>query len=152
VLPEDDANRQLANGFRLEVNFTRDRRMQVLQPAGGWREVIDRFKLDHVVGMNRYPNRSMVLLIDFDGQEDRREFLNEGIPDHLKDRVFILGSKSEPEALKAELGTYEQIGRRLAQDCRDDSYANWGHELLRHNSNELDRLRTQVRPILFDVM
>ena len=33
VLPEDDANRQLARGFELELST---RQFQVLQPAGGW--------------------------------------------------------------------------------------------------------------------
>ncbi len=31
VLPEDGANRQLAKGFHLEVDWTRQRQMQVLE-------------------------------------------------------------------------------------------------------------------------
>jgi len=42
VLPEDDANRQLANGFQLDV-FLATRRMQILEEAGGWQEVLNRF-------------------------------------------------------------------------------------------------------------
>jgi hypothetical protein len=48
VLPEDDANRQLANGFFAEVDWNRQRQMQVLPPAGGWIEVLNRFKLTYI--------------------------------------------------------------------------------------------------------
>jgi len=70
VLPEDRANSQLANGFLLDEALM-TRRIQVLEEAGGWTEVLDRFTLDHIGGMDAYPERVMVLLIDFDGQEDR---------------------------------------------------------------------------------
>lgn len=35
VLPEDDANRQMANGFILDPNLN-ERVIQVLPPVGGW--------------------------------------------------------------------------------------------------------------------
>jgi hypothetical protein len=63
--------------------------------------------------------------------------------------VFILGTLTEPEALKRDLGSYETIGLALAQDCRDETDTTWGHDLLRHNAGELERLRETVRPILF---
>ena len=91
----------------------------------------------------------MVLLIDFDGKEDRLEEAKAGIPGHLTDRVFVLGAWTEPEALKADLGSYETIGLALAKDCREGTDTTWGHDLLRHNATELDRLRKHVRPILF---
>jgi hypothetical protein len=71
------------------------------------------------------------------------------IPERLADRVFILGALSEPEALKANLGSYETIGLKMARDCREETNTTWGHDLLRHNASELDRLRERVRPILF---
>jgi hypothetical protein len=67
----------------------------------------------------------------------------------LRDRVFILGARSEPEALKPDLGSYETIGRALAKDCHEGTDATWGHDLLLHNAIEIDRLRQHVRPILF---
>ena len=92
----------------------------------------------------------MVLLIDFDNDETRLQDSKAGIPQDLSDRVFILGSRSNPEALKqAGLGSYEIIGSALAQDCRHETNAIWEHELLRHNTGELDRLREHIRPILF---
>jgi len=94
--------------------------------------------------------RFMVLLIDFDNKQERLQEVKSQIPGHLTDRVFVLGTSSEPEALKtAGLGTYETIGKAMAEDCRQETSTIWGHELLRHNAGELARLRHQVRPILF---
>ena len=149
VLPEDDANHQLANGFLLEVDSTRQRRIQVLPVAGGWNEVLNRFQVDHVNNIARCPHRFMVLLIDFDNDEDRLEAAKGAIPQNLTQRVFVLGALSEPEALKNALGSYETIGSALARDCREDTDTTWGHALLRHNATELDRLRQHVRPFLF---
>jgi hypothetical protein len=149
VLPEDDANRQLANGFLLDQSIS-TRRIQVLPVAGGWRKVLDSFGSDHIREMDRYSTRFMVLLIDFDGHEDRLAYAKNVIPEHLIDRVFILGVLTEPEDLKRDgLGSYETIGRTLAQDCRVDADTTWGHHLLQHNAGEIDRLRDRVRPILF---
>ena len=91
----------------------------------------------------------MVLLMDFDRKQERLGKAKAVIPDRLTDRVFVLGVWSEPEDLKPELGSYETIGSKLAADCRNETDTIWEHNLLRHNANELDRLRTQVRSILF---
>ena len=149
VLPEDDANRQLANGFLMEVPSTSSRQIQVLPEVGGWNEVLHHFASDHVAKMDANPNRFMVLLIDFDLDEERLSRAKERIPTHLIDRVFILGAWSEPEALRGDLGSYETIGRKLATECREDTDATWAHDLLSHNVSELHRLREHVRPILF---
>lgn len=148
VLPEDRANSQLANGFLLDEALV-PRKMQVLEEAGGWAEVLKRFRSDHVRGMDACPGRFMVLLIDFDGQEDRLDRARAVIPDHLKDRVFVLGAWTEPEALRAALGDYETIGKALAKDCREGTDTTWEHNLLRHNASEIGRLRERVRRILF---
>ena len=92
----------------------------------------------------------MVLLIDLDGIERRLGEAKAKIPEHLTDRVFILGALTSPEALKqADLGSYEVIGSDMAKDCREGTDNIWGHQLLQHNASELDRLRERVRPILF---
>ncbi len=148
VLPEDDANRQLANGFLLHPSISTQ--IQVLEVAGGWLKVLDCFKSDHVRDLAKYPGRTMVLLIDFDGQQDRLDQAKAVIPQNLKDRVFVLGVWTEPEALRAILGSYEKIGRAVAEDCREETAAIWGHELLRHNAGEMKRLLQKVRPILFE--
>jgi hypothetical protein len=146
VLPEDDANRQLANGFILEFDT---RQIQTLSVAGGWKNVLQDFKSSHAGGLEKYPERLIVLLIDFDGRDDRRDEVRGDIPSHLKDRVFILGAWTEPEDLKrANLGSYENIGKALAQDCRRDTNTTWGHNLLRHNADEIARFCERARSIL----
>jgi hypothetical protein len=152
VLPEDDANRQVANGFLLDP-FLLARQIYVLEEAGGWHLVLERFCSIYAAEMDRCQHRFMVLLIDFDNQNDRLDKARTKIPDHLMDRVFILGAWSEPEALKMALGcSFESIGLRMAQDCREGTDATWGHQLLRHNAAEIGRLREHVCPVLFPIL
>jgi len=146
MFPEDDANRQVANGFVLVFPT---RQIQILPEAGGWAQVRDRFISSHVSGMEMHPDRLMVLLIDFDGNAHRLRDVQARIPENLRHRVFVLGAWTEPEALRqAGLGSYETIGRALGEDCLRESNTTWGHELLRHNADELERLLPHIRPIL----
>jgi hypothetical protein len=132
VLPEDDADRQLANGFLNELDLRVLRRVQVLEEAGGWIEVLNRFNSDEAPGMDRYTNGIMVLLIDFDGQKGRLNDARRRIPERFRDRIFVLGAWTNPEALRtAGLGSYETIGRAPARDCREETAQVWGHDLLR---------------------
>ena len=149
VLPEDDANLQLAIEFQAQVDLNRQRQMYVLDVADGWTRVLDLFKSVHIAEMDRHPARFMVLLLDFDGKANRLDKVKSVIPEHLTDRVFVLGAWSEPEGLRKEFGSYETVGKALAEDCREGTDATWGHQLLQHNANELGRLREHVRPILF---
>lgn len=149
VIPEDDANNDLLNGFLLECPT---RQIRAPEVAGGWRKVLENFQTTHLGEMERNQFRLIVLLIDFDGRPDRLERAKEVIPDNLNDRVFVLGVWTEPEKLKSALSGYslEDIGGALAKDCRDQSDKTWSHELLRHNAPELERLRERARPILFN--
>ena len=160
ILPEDDANRELANGFSIGLNETVARRIQVLPVAGGWINVLDKFLSNHVKGMQQFHNRFMILLIDFDRDVGRLEFATNRIPQSLRERVFILGSVDEPQQLikagcyKAEdlkrVGSkLEAIGYAMARACREETAEIWDHELLCNNAAELTRLKQFVRPILF---
>lgn len=150
MLPEDDANRQLANGFLLQIDGRVQHCMRILPVAGGWIEVLAVFLSDHVALMERWPSRFMILLIDLDGNANRVPEALERIPEHLRNRVFILGVWSEPERLRAAVNkSLERIGSELAADCRDESDENWEHNLLKHNAPELERLRRELRPLLF---
>jgi len=66
VLPEDDANRQLANGFSQHVSV-RLRSMQVLPVTRGCFKAWDRLIDDHVKHLRTYPHRRLLVLVDFDG-------------------------------------------------------------------------------------
>lgn len=149
VLPEDDANRQIANGFLLEASLRADK-IQILPVAGGWNTLLERFKSDYDFSLQKYPHRYMVLLIDFDGKVNRLELVKARIPESLRNRVFVLGALNEPEYLrKAGLGSYEAIGMALAKDCCENTDTIWNHNLLKHNAVELARLRACIRHILF---
>ena len=148
LLPEDDANRRLANGFCLSLPESTN--IQILPFADGWIKVLYGFEKDHIRAMQKNRFRCLVLLIDFDNHVERLEYAKSRIPPDLADRVFILGILNEPEDLKrAGLGKPEEIGSALAKDCREDTNRVWDHAQLRHNASELVRLREHVRPILF---
>ena len=149
ILPEDDANRELVVGFLLDISLSRYT-IDFLEVAGGWVKVLDRFESYEVSGMRKYPKRFMILLLDFDNDAKRLGLAKGRIPQDLAERVFILGSLSDPESLRrAGLGKPEEIGLALAKDCREGKNVVWGHALLRHNAGEVERLREHVRPILF---
>ncbi len=150
VLPEDSANSEIANGFLLNPNLN-ERLIQVLPFARGWMTVVDKFTDDHVSKMRLYPERMIVLLIDFDEQEGRLDFVSAKIPSDLKDRVFVLGVLSEPEQLKSDIKKgFEEIGEALATDCSDNTDKLWSHDLLKHNKIELERMIVTVKPFLFN--
>lgn len=150
VLPEDDANRQMANGFLLDPSI-KPRNIQVLPPARGWGKVLDSFVKEHVAKLRTYPGRHLVLLIDFDEHmEERQQRFRESIPEDLQDRVFLLGTQSEPEPLRKKCGDkLENIGKKLATECFHNKTELWRHPLLAHNAKERTRLNEKVRSILF---
>lgn len=149
VLPEDDANRQVANGFLTHYSLN-GRVIQVLPPAGGWPSVREQFKEDYVAVIRRYPLGYIILMVDFDTQEDRLEEMCKVVPDDLKDRVFVIGVWSEPEKLRSALGLpFEKIGFKLAGECQANTIEMWQHELLAHNTAELQRMPSDIRNMLF---
>ena len=149
VLAEDDANRQIVNGFLLELND--NRAVKVLELPGGWKKTVEEFTKTYASEMRQLPERRMVLLIDFDDDENRLSYVKSQIPDDLQARVFVLGVLSEPENLRTDSKkTFEEIGEALAKDCSDNTNELWGHSLLKHNKGELDRMASSVKPFLFN--
>lgn len=139
VLPEDDANRQLANGFELSLDTSQ---VQVLDVAGGWGHARDKLLDVHTKEMRRFPHRFFILMIDSDNDETRIPRIRESIPEDIAARVFVLGVLSEPEDLtRQKLGSFETIGRTLAEDFKQGAHGLWTHDLLKHNVAELSRLR-----------
>ncbi|MDF5736374.1 MULTISPECIES: hypothetical protein [unclassified Nostoc] len=151
VLPEDDANRQIANGFILDINLD-SHAIQVLSEARGWEDVVEKFTNFYASTMRQYPHRMIALLIDFDENEDRLSYVKNKIPDELENRVFVLGVLSEPERLRKDIKrNFEKIGEALAKDCSDNTNNLWGHDLLKHNQTELTRMIFSVKPFLFNL-
>lgn len=150
VLPEDDANRQIVNGFAGCIRDRHSRSFQVLPIARGWSNVVEKFETQHIAKMRKNTNTHLALILDFDDRlGDFRNRLNDIkaiIPDDLKDRVFIFGVLSEPENLRsATRKSFEKMGETLARECATEQYALWQHRLLVHNQGELDRIHPFIK-------
>lgn len=144
VIPEDDANRQILNGFRNTLGVDL-RKIHVEAVAGGWRKVLSNFESDHVPMMGKFPKRHILLLIDFDNDPNRIDEIKSVIPEQWSDRVFVLGVLSEPEDLSRSIGkTEEEIGELLAEACLNNVEGLWSNPLLRHNENELRRMQSLI--------
>ncbi len=150
VIPEDDRDRQIAVGFENHHKVDH-RRIQVMPSAGGWRRVLETFHDEYIQRLRNYQQTHVVMLIDFDGKiDERRAEFEPAIPQDLKARVFVVGSKDEPETLKKSLNiSFEKIGESLANDCDAGTGELWGHEQLQHNDAERQRLVQTVKPFLF---
>ena len=162
LLIEDDANRQIVNGFESHPRLEH-RRIDPGKPAGGWRVVLEQFQETHIALLRKYPHRHLLMVIDFDAGaaepaahktgsmiERRMALFTDAIPQDLRERVFVIGCADEPEKLVKDTGCHlEEIGRRLAQDCDCGTDEMWAHPMLKHNADEIVRLRARVRPFLF---
>ena len=157
VLVEDDANRQLINGLS-QHHSLQPRRLQVLPPAGGWRVVLDSLNDPaRLRGLAEFDKRHLLLLIDFDDQFAVRSALyaqhKAAMRPDVSNRIYLLGCLHEPERLRTALNhgkSFEQIGLELSDDCVPLPAENlWQHAHLQHNTTELNRLVTQVKPFLF---
>ena len=149
VLPEDDANADLVNGFMLH-HALKPRAIQVLPCAGGWPKVRKIFIDKYISLMKRLPERRIVLLIDFDKNETRFEHFLSAVPDELRDRVFIIGTWKDAEAVSGyDLGSRETVGYKLAEECFSDKRELWNHEQLKCNASELARMTDLIKTIVF---
>lgn len=148
VIPEDRADEQIANGFLLH---DRVRNLTVERPAGGWPCVLDRFTMESIPYLRKYDNGFVILLVDFDNKyEERRKRFAEAVPPDLKNRVFVVGAKENPEALKKVLSkSFEDIGKTLAEDCHKGVDGTWSHDHMTHNAPDRQGLIQSVRSILF---
>lgn len=149
VLPEDDANRQMLLGFR-NHHAVNSRQMPVQNVARGWLNARDSILDEHIGLMRKYPERHVLLVVDFDDHPNRREEIMSQIPEDLLERFYVLGCSDEPERLTSSLGiNFEAVGESLALDCVHNTNDTWSHSMLIHNASELERLRANVKSFLF---
>jgi hypothetical protein len=151
VLPEDDADRQIANGF-INHYSVNNGAIQLLPSGKGWRKILDDVNTVYGPTMQNLPHRMLVLVMDFDNDRERLTYVRTQIPEALQSRIFVLGVIHDPESLRRGIKrtkTLEEIGEALAQECADNQQTFWNHELLRHNQPELKRLILSVKPFLF---
>jgi hypothetical protein len=148
VIPEDKANQDVVNGFLLQVE-SNERQLHVLNLANGWlkgRNMLLSLSEGH---LKKFTNAHALLLIDHDGYPARGSEIKAQISDEIKDRVFVIGVLSEPEELKSANQKYEQIGKRIADGCKENNSDFWQQELLVHNLEEVQRLSEAVHNLFF---
>jgi hypothetical protein len=152
---EDQANLNLLNGF---VNYwgISDSAVLITPTCNGGKKVWKKFEREYISSMNEYPERLILMLLDFDESVDnfnrtpiKFQKAQETIPPSLKDRVFILGSWKEPEDLKRSLQKkYEEIGSDIAKECVDGKGSSnssiWNNEFLRYNIPEIQRMKQKL--------
>jgi hypothetical protein len=152
IIPEDDADRQIANGFCSSYQLgTRSRRVQVVNETGGWLNAEATLHRTYVPHLQKFNNSRVVLVIDFDSTPARGVEILERVPGDLRDRVFVIGSLTDPQDLARSFKkSFEEIGRDIADQCADGTTQSlWDHDLLEHNQTEVERLSKNVRPFLF---
>jgi hypothetical protein len=148
VLPEDEATRQMANGFYQKIPD--QRYTQILPVAGGCDHVVDCFKSNYMPSMNTYPYRYFVLVIDFDKRPSRLQHIKNQIDPSILARVFILGAFLEAEDLRRNVGeNLETIGQLLAEDCQNQTMNIWRNELFEPLQDEIERAKKTLRPLIF---
>jgi hypothetical protein len=154
VIPEDDANREIITGFR-NHSSVKSHQIQVESVARGWKKAVVRFVEEFAVPMTKkFDMRHVLILIDFDERENRFEFVQDMIPEDLRNRVFIMGCQDEPEGpqgVRTATGlTNEKLGEALAEACTNGTDGVWAHEILAHNLPELQRMRATICRHLMD--
>ncbi len=148
VIPEDDADRQIANGF-LE-DFRVQNAFQVMPPAQGREKVLSQIIEVYVPILQKYKQLKVIGVLDFDGRKDRYEQKLQEIPNGVRERVFLLGTLNNPEKLKASAGLhFESLGEKLAQECCDANFELWNNEQLVFLKDEVLRAKEELWTVLF---
>lgn len=124
IFVEDDANRQIVNGF-LESFFQHNipRCIRVLPPSGGWRATLDAAQLDCVEGCSC---RRVLAVIDCDGDANRICTATANGQANL----YIMGCCEEPEKLRQLLqhpGHFSTLGDSLAREYCHNNTSLWLH-------------------------
>ena len=150
VLPEHDADRQIANGFLTNSNVAL-KSIDTLPIGNGWGRVLEEFLHNHAKPVRRNTVSYFILLFDFDADETRLEYFRNQIPSGMHSRVFMIGTWTEPEKLRSDTkSNLEQLGATLASECFENRRELWNHELLRHNLRELNRMPDELRKLIFN--
>lgn len=155
LLPEDAAIKDVAIGFLDGVD--RQLAMHIERSAGGWAKARDAVATD-CYRLAAYPERRLVVVIDFDGHTERGSDIEMACPAAIADRVFVVGPLHDIEDLRKDLqsagamdgDTLSAIGQVAARDCREGARSLWSHDKLIHNEPTYRRLLMDVRPILFE--
>ena len=120
VLPEDGATRELVLGFVQHPGVSQHR-VQVFHVARGWRKVVQKFKEVHVSEMQRYPDRCLILVLDFDNDAGRLDEIRTEIPPDLLERVNRKQCRSSWARSKRSAANWLTTAMKAAMKCGDTS-------------------------------
>lgn len=152
ILLEDKAHNDIVNGFCLNLNVDEDQ-IERLQKARGWVNVKDKFEKKYIPKLRQNVNKHILLIIDWDIYQNRGTYVQEYIPEDIKNRVFILVFNPNPETLKDNKKdiqkSFKNIGKALAKACSEREDGLWEHPVLLDNKPELERMILSVKPFLF---
>lgn len=150
ILPEDRRLSEVVNGY-LITGQRNQRKFQILPYERGWKHVFNRIK-ELKKDLDKYPNLRILLVIDFDKDQNRLNEFTEEIGEKYIERMFILGPYENVEALKrcCKTTSAEQVGKILAQTSpKSNSQDNpWKGEQLSMFSKEIKRFFCAVEPCL----
>ena len=146
ILPEDDATRQIANGFWLKA-----RNMRVLPQADGWPNVLSTFRSFYIQYLRTYAHAQLVLFIDFDQQFSTRfSHFQQAIPQDIANRVYVLGAATEAETLTKQVKlNKEDVGKALADECLQETDQLWRCPELAPDAPEVKRICVATKAFLF---
>jgi chromosomal replication initiation ATPase DnaA len=112
----------------------------------------EKLRNDYFPVLERNHLSQVLILIDCDHEPERIVNALDGVPQHLKDRVFMLGALGEPETLKAAMKTtFEGLGVQIANECFEEEPNVWKHPELAHNRDEVARLKKSLFEAVFQV-
>ncbi len=155
ILPEDEHDHRLANGFAGHMKIDRGQ-IQILNFANGWRKAqtqITSPDSSEIKHLHSFPAAHLLVVLDFDEEADRLVQIQNNIPAMLQNRVYIIGIWDEPKTLRQQLKlkySFEEIGAALLEECLlpGNGAITWEHSSLQHNQAELQRFKINVCPFL----
>jgi len=140
IVPEDDADRQIAVGFQMHLEAKGE--MQIVDVARGWLKVVGVIKDEYVPLLKNNLNSHVLGIIDCDKDADRIAEQLENFPEDIRNRIFLLGVRS------AKMH-FAEIGEKLADECYKDELDLWNHEMLSYSSSEALRAKDVLRELVF---
>lgn len=149
VLFEDGAYKDLFMGFE----FSMQKQISPRSVCGGFDKVCLELTDEKSIllkELNKFPKAYVLALIDADldncpdSQIGKIEKLKQKIDEKYIDRVFIIGSKIEAEDIKQVIigqGKWKTVSQKLEDSCKNDNCQLWQDEMLKHNLDEISRLK-----------
>lgn len=149
ILCEDSAYKDLFMGFE----FSMQKQISLKPVCDGFSGVCTQLTNNKSVllkELDKYPKAYVLALIDADldnhphSQKSKIDELKAAIDSKYQDRVFIMGSKIEAEHIKQAIigqGEWKTVSQKLEYSCQNDHCQLWKSEMLKHNLDEITRLK-----------